>query len=225
MGAGVRASAAGRQTLLARYGLPPAEIEARSLALVQKLAGAALPTDPAARKVATMMLYATGDPDLAGAIRFHPAAMASALAALRAGCSVVVDVRMVAAAVERERLRRLGCELICAIEEPEAAAAARERGTTQSAAAMQILTQRLDGAVVVVGNAPTALLALLDALDDGRARPALIIGTPVGLVAASEAKDELTRRSIPYITVLGTRGGSAIAAAALNALLKLATGG
>ena len=225
MGTGVRTGAAGRQTLLARYGLPPAEIEAHSLALVQKLAGAALPSDPAARHAATMMLYATGDPDLAGAIRFHPAAIDSALAPLRAGCRVVVDVRMVAAAVERERLTRLGCELICAIEQPGVALAAGEHGTTQSAAAMQLLAHRLDGAVVVIGNAPTALLALLDAMDDGRARPALIIGTPVGLVAASEAKDELTRRSTPYITVLGTRGGSAIAAAALNALLKLATEG
>jgi precorrin-8X/cobalt-precorrin-8 methylmutase len=78
--------------------------------------------------------------------------------------------------------------------------------------------------VVVVGNAPTALLALLDAVDEGRASPALVVGTPVGLVAAAEAKEELVQRAVPFITVLGTRGGSAIAAAALNALLRMATG-
>lgn len=211
-------------SLLARYGLPPGEIEARSLALVEQLAGSALPADPAARRVAVMMLYAAGDRDLADRLRIHPAAVEAGLAALRAGCRIVVDVRMVAAAVEPASAR-LGAELICAIDQPGVEAAARERGITRAAAGMDLVADELDEAVVVVGNAPTALLALLDAVDDGRARPALIIGTPVGLIAASEAKDELLERAIPSITVLGTRGGSAIAAAALNALLRLATGG
>jgi precorrin-8X/cobalt-precorrin-8 methylmutase len=90
---------------------------------------------------------------------------------------------------------------------------------------MLALADKLDGALVVVGNAPTALLALLDLVDAGRCRPALVIGTPVGLVAASEAKAELIQRDVPYLTVLGPRGGSAIAAAALNGLLRLAARG
>lgn len=213
------------KTLLARYGLPPAEIEARSLALVEELAGPALPTEPAARRVAVMMLYATGDPSLADQVRIHPTAVEAGLAALRGGCLIVTDVRMVAAAVEEERLARFGVRVVCAIGQPGAERIARERGTTRTAAAIDLLANRLNGAVVVIGNAPTALLALLDAVDAGRARPALIIGTPVGLIAAGESKAELARRSIPFVTLLGTRGGSAIAAAALNALLRLAEGG
>lgn len=208
-------------SLLGRYGLPPSEIEARSLALVEQLAAPALPADRPARRVAVMMLYAAGDPALAASIRIQAGAVEAGLRALRSGCSLVADVRMVAAAIERERLARTGVRVVCAIDHPLAAELARRDGITRAAAAMQLLGPALDGAVVVVGNAPTALLALLDAIDAGQARPALIIGTPVGLVAASESKDELTRRSVPYITVLGTRGGSAMAVAALNALLRM----
>jgi precorrin-8X/cobalt-precorrin-8 methylmutase len=212
------------ETLLQRYGLPPGEIEARSLAQVEQIAGAALPADPLARKVAVMMLYATGDPHLAAEIRVHPAAVEAGLEALRAGRPIVTDVRMVAAAVESASAR-LGAEVFCAIDHPDAARVAAERGITRSAAGMELMAGRLDGAVAVIGNAPTALLVLLDLIDAGRASPALVVGTPVGLIAASESKQELVERSIPYVTVLGTRGGSAIAAAALNALLRLATGG
>ena len=241
--AGMKATA--RQTLLARYGLPPEEIETRSLSLVEQLAGNSLPLEASSRRVAIMMLYATGDPGLASQIRIHPNAVSHGLAALRAGCTIVTDVRMVAAAVERERLAGVGSEVVCAIDEPETEQLARDRRLTRAAAAIEVSAGeslgdagrrgqargpaptggRLDGAVVVIGNAPTALLALLDAVDQDRARPALIIGTPVGLVAASEAKEELIERPIPYVTVLGTRGGSAIAAAALNALIRMATGG
>ena len=210
-------------TLLARHGLPPADIEARSLALIEQSADAALPAEPRARKLAVMMLYATGDPGLADRVRIHLAAVDAGLAALQTSGRIVVDVRMVAAAVEPTSAR-LGLEVVCAIDHPKAEARAHERGTTRTAAAMELLAGTLDRAVAVVGNAPTALLALLDAVDQGRTRPALIIGTPVGLVAASEAKQELIERAIPYVTVLGTRGGSAMAAAALNALLRLATG-
>jgi precorrin-8X/cobalt-precorrin-8 methylmutase len=188
------------------------------------LAGAALPTDPDARRVAVMMLYATGDPDLAGSIRVHPGAVAAGLAALRGGRPIVTDVRMVAAAVESERLGRLGVTVRCAIDHPGAAARATARGITRAAAAMELLVPELEGALVAIGNAPTALLALLDAVDAGRAHPALIVGTPVGLVAAAESKEELMARTVPYVTVLGTRGGSAIAAAAVNAIVRIAAG-
>lgn len=220
----LRARTARHETLLARYGLPPAEIEARGLALVEQRAGAGLPSDLHTRRVAVMMLYATGDPGLADRVRIHPRAVEAGLAALRGGCRIVTDVRMVAAAVE-PGAARLGCPLICAIDHPNAPAVARRRGITRTAAGIEQLAGDLGGAVAIIGNAPTALLALLDAVDAGRPAPALIVGTPVGLIAAAEAKDELVRRAVPYVTVLGTRGGSAIAAAALNALLRIATGG
>ena len=210
--------------LLAQLGLPPTEIEARSLAIVERLAAAALPPDEQARRVATMMLYASGDPDLATQIRIHPRAVEAGLEAIYGGHSVVADVRMVAAAIERGRLERWGCEVICGLEQPAAEALARDWRTTRSAAGTLLLADRLDGAIAVVGNAPTALLALLDVVDEGRCRPALIIGTPVGMVAASESKEQLVRRQIPYVTVLGTRGGSALGAAALNAISRMAVG-
>jgi precorrin-8X/cobalt-precorrin-8 methylmutase len=217
-------------SLLQRYGLPPSEIEARSLALVERLAGPCLPDDPGARQIATLMLYATGDPALAPAIRIHPRAVESGLDAIRRGAPIVTDVRMVAAAVEGERLERFGCRVVCALEAGPNPPALFSKGKgetslTRTAAGILALADKLEGTVVVIGNAPTALLALLDLVDGGRCQPALVIGTPVGLVAASEAKAELIRREVPYVTVLGPRGGSAIAAAALNGLLRLAVRG
>jgi precorrin-8X/cobalt-precorrin-8 methylmutase len=212
-----------RQTLLARYGLPPAEIERRSLALVEAQAGAALPADPVARKVAVMMLYATGEPALAPQIRVGGGAVEAGLAALAAGRPICTDVRMVAAAIEPTSTR-LGIEVRCWIDDPATVRYARERNMTRAAAAVQLHIGELHDAVVVIGNAPTALLALLDEVDAGRVQPALIVGVPVGLVAAAESKDELLKRAVPYVTVLGTRGGSAIAAAAINAILRLAVG-
>jgi precorrin-8X/cobalt-precorrin-8 methylmutase len=222
---GVTAAPRAGQTLLERYGLPPSDIVGRSLLLLEARIGDRLPAEHHARRVALMMLYAVGDPDLVEALRVPAAAVSAGVAALRGGCRVVVDVRMVAAAVDRPLLERLGCELTCAIDQPGAAELARQRGITRSAAAFELLAERLRGAVVAIGNAPTALLALLDAVDAGRATPALVVGTPVGLVAAAESKDELLRRAVPAISVRGTRGGSPLAAAALNALLRLAAEG
>lgn len=210
-------------SLLARYGLPPGEIERLSLARLEAQAGAALPDEPRARHLARRVLYAAGDPALAPMLRVHPSAASAGVAALRAGAAVVVDVSMVAAGLPREALRRLGCPLVVAIDEPAAAPLAREAGITRSAAAFRLLAPRLGGAVVAIGNAPTALLELLDRLDAGSPPPAVIVGVPVGLVAAAESKDELTHRGVPYATVLGSRGGSPLAAAALNALVELAS--
>jgi precorrin-8X/cobalt-precorrin-8 methylmutase len=213
------------QTLLERYGLPPSEIVGRSLSRLEAAVGERLPVEPGARRVALMMLYAVGDPPLFEALRVPSAAVAAGVVALQGGCPVVVDVRMVAAALDRRLLERLGCELICAIDQPSATELARQRGITRSAAAFELLAERLQGAVVAIGNAPTALLALLDAVDAGQTGPALVIGTPVGLVAAAESKNELLCRAVPSISVVGTRGGSPLAAAALNALLRLASEG
>jgi precorrin-8X/cobalt-precorrin-8 methylmutase len=189
--------------------------------MVERLAGQALPVDDRQRRVATMMLYACGDPELASQIKIHPRAVDAGLDALRLGCTVVVDVRMVATAIERGRLNGSGCDVLCGLEQPDAGPLSVAWRTTRSAAGLLQLADRLEGAVVVIGNAPTALLALLDVIDEGWCRPALVIGTPVGMVAARESKEELVRRDVPYVTVLGTRGGSAVAAAAFNAISRL----
>lgn len=211
-------------SLVERYALPPAEIERRSLALVDAaLAGRFADADE--RVVAGRVVYAAGDLALAGSLRFQGHAVAAAIAALRAGCAVVVDVRMVAAALDRARLERLDSELVCAIELPGVADLAREQGVTRAIAGIRLAGSRLDGAIAAIGNAPTALLALLDLIDAGAVRPACVIGMPVGFVAAAEAKAELLRRGVPSISVVGSRGGSPLAGAAVNALLRLALDG
>jgi precorrin-8X/cobalt-precorrin-8 methylmutase len=209
-------------SLLARFGLPPGEIERLSLARIERLAGPHLPADPGLRLVARRVLYAAGDPDLAQSVRLHPDLVAAGVAALRAGRPIVVDVSMVAAGLRGDTLRRFGCSVFVAVSEPNVAVAARAAGITRSAMGIRLLKDHLAGALVAIGNAPTALLELLDLIDAGSPAPAAIVGVPVGLVAAAESKDELMRRTTPYATVLGTRGGSPLAAAVVNALLQLA---
>lgn len=213
-----------RSTLLARFGLPPAEIERLSLERLEAQSGAWLPDEPGARAVVRRMLYAAGDPALVAAVRVHPRAVHAGMAAIRRGAPLIVDVRMVAVAIRQDVRERMGCSVLVALDEPDAARLAARDGITRSAAGFRALAPRLAGAVVAIGNAPTALLALLDLIDDGLPPPAMIVGLPVGLVAAAESKAELVSRGVPYVTVLGTRGGSPLAAAAINALLELTDG-
>lgn len=209
------------QSLVARYALAPEAIESRSLAIVDAALGETF-ADAAERAVATRVLYAAGDPSLVDDLRFAPGAVAAGVAAVARGAAIVVDVRMVLAGIDRARADSLGCELNCAIDDPGVAERAQSAGVTRAVEAIQSLPDRIDGGVVVIGNAPTALLSLLDLCDAGEARPALVIGMPVGFVAAAEAKNELMKRGLPYLTIAGNRGGSPLAAAALNALLRLA---
>lgn len=209
---------------MARYGLPPEEIEARSFAIIEDL----LPPggwDAEERRVAVRMIHAAGDPSLAGDLRFSPGAVACGVAALRAGRPVFADVRMLAAGISAPLAGRLGSTVRCLMDVPGVGERAAREGTTRAAAAVRLSAPDLAGAVVAVGNAPTALLALLDLLDAGLPPPALVVGTPVGFVSAAESKRELLRRPVPHVTVLGTRGGSPLAAAAVNALLRLAEAG
>lgn len=208
--------------LLARYGLPPDEIERLSLERIEALAGRYLPAHAGLRHVARRVLYAAGDPDLAPAVRLHPDLVTASLAALQRGCPILVDVSMVAAGLHRQALLRWANPVVVAVSQPCAAGAARDAGITRSAMGMRLLAESVPGALVVIGNAPTALLELLDLIDDGCAPPAAIVGMPVGLVAAAESKAELVLRATPWATVLGTRGGSALAAATVNALFQLA---
>jgi precorrin-8X/cobalt-precorrin-8 methylmutase len=211
-------------TLLTRYGLPPATIEQLSLERIERLAGPHLPADAGLRQVARRVLYASGDPELVHSVRLHPEFVTAGVAALRAGAPVIVDVSMVAAGLRGETLQRCGCPVLVAVGQPNMADEVRTAGITRSAMGIRLLKKNLAGALVAIGNAPTALLELLDLIDAGHAAPAVIVGMPVGLVAAAESKAELvdSGRTTPYATVLGTRGGSPLAAAAVNALLELA---
>lgn len=212
------------QTLVERYGMHPADIEVRSFQIIDELVpDHLLPFDAGGKALAKRMIHAAGDPDLTGHIRVTPGAAAAGVAALQRGCAIFTDVRMILAGINTSMTGTLGNTVTCVMDDLRVPAKAKAEQTTRAIAAIRLYAEQLTGSIVVIGNAPTALLALLDLVDEGRCRPALVIGTPVGFVNAAESKDELVQREIPYATLLGYRGGSAIAAAATNALLKIAT--
>lgn len=210
-------------SLLERYGLPPREIQARSFEIVSGLLPPLDLTEDE-RQVLVRMVHTTGDPGIAEAVRFHPRAVECGVAALRQGRPIYTDVRMAAAGVSADLAARLGCPVRCLLDAPGVVALAHAEGITRATASVRLMAEELPGAVVVIGNAPTALLALLDLIDAGLAPSALIVGVPVGFVSAAESKEELVSRSVPFISLLGTRGGSPVAAATVNALLRLAAG-
>lgn len=202
------------------YVRDPEAIYAQSFAAIA--AEADLMRLPAAlRGVAARMIHACGMIDLVDDIAADPLAPVAVAEALAAGAPVLCDCEMVRAGVIR-RLLPAGTELVLSLNEPSVAAIAQRLGTTRSAAAVELWRPRLAGAVVLIGNAPTALFRLLELLAGGAPRPAAIIATPVGFVGAAESKAALARdpHGVPYVTVRGRRGGSAIAAAALNAIAK-----
>lgn len=199
----------------------PRLIEERSMAIIAPhLAGLAL--DPAAAKIYSRIIHAAGDPDYANHIRVHPQAAEAAGRALRAGCDIFCDVEMVRTGINRRRLAEFGGTAHCLIADPAVAAAAQSAGITRAMAAMRAFGPRLNGVVVAIGNAPTALFELLKIMAETDVRPAAVIGVPVGFVGAAESKELLAATSpVPYITVAGTKGGSPIAAAAVNAILYM----
>ena len=182
-----------------------------------------LPAD--AERTAVRMVHGTGQPDLVDALVVHERLVGDARTALRLGAPILTDADMVASGVTRSRLPRDN-EVLCLLGDPRVPDLARAWGTTRSAAAVSLWTPHLDGAVVAVGNAPTALFHLLEMLLDGAPRPAAILGCPVGFVGAAESKEALAGLAgdhgvdVPFLTVHGRRGGSAMTASALNALAR-----
>jgi len=174
---------------------------------------------PDLARLVVRMIHACGMIDLPQDIQASSDAAAAGMNALQSGAPLLCDATMVADGITRSRLPRNN-EVICALRDPRTLELAAKLGTTRSAAAVELWRDRLAGAVVVIGNAPTALFHLLDILEEGAPLPALIIGIPVGFVGATESKAALAsnRLAIPFLTVRGRRGGSAIAAAAVNAL-------
>jgi precorrin-8X/cobalt-precorrin-8 methylmutase len=170
-------------------------------------------------RVVVRMIHACGMTDLPQDVHASPGAAAAGIDALLAGAPLLCDATMVANGITRSRLPRNN-EVICTLSDARTPELAAKLHTTRSAAAVELWRDKLAGSVVVIGNAPTALFHLLDILDDGAPRPALIIGIPVGFVGAAESKAALAANlpGIPFLTVRGRRGGSAIAAAAVNAL-------
>ncbi|MFZ5450194.1 MAG: precorrin-8X methylmutase [Thermodesulfobacteriota bacterium] len=202
----------------------PAEIEAESFRRIEAQVGAHhLP--PEVWFVVRRMIHTTADPEYLTSARIHPRAIAAGVEALKRGNPVATDTRMLLAGISTGRLTRLSSEAFCLMDDPEVAEEAKRRGTTRAAVAMEKSLPRLAGGIVAIGNAPTALLRLLELLADGAPRPALVIGVPVGFVNAAESKDALVRQDCPYITALGPKGGSAVAASIINALAIMALEG
>ncbi len=196
-----------------------AAIYERSFAIIRAEADLAR-FSGAAERVVVRMIHACGMTDLPKDVAMSPDFAAVAEAALAGGAPILCDARMVADGVTRARLPAQN-EVICTLGEASVPKLAEELGTTRSAAAMELWRPHLPGSVVVIGNAPTSLFRLLEMLDEGAPRPAAIIGIPVGFVGAAESKEALTLdRRLPFLVVHGRRGGSAMAAAAVNALAQ-----
>jgi precorrin-8X/cobalt-precorrin-8 methylmutase len=174
---------------------------------------------PDVSQVAVRMIHACGMVDLVQDLAWTPNVVTRAREALRAGAPILCDVSMVASGVTRRRLPA-GNDVVCTLADPAVPTLAAKLGTTRTAAALELWRERLDGAVVAVGNAPTALFRLLELIEDGAPRPAAVIGVPVGFVGAAESKDALVAHPsrLDHLVVRGRRGGSAIAVAAINAI-------
>ncbi|GAB3683600.1 precorrin-8X methylmutase [Streptomyces sparsus] len=195
-----------------------AEIYRQSFATIRAEADlTGLPADVS--QVAVRMIHACGMVDLVRDLGWTPDVVSAARAALRAGAPILCDARMVASGVTRKRLPADN-EVLCTLNEPSVPRLASELGTTRSAAALELWRDRMEGAVVAVGNAPTALFRLLEMIEQGAPRPAAVIGVPVGFIGAAESKDALAAHpaKLDHLVVRGRRGGSAIAAAAINAI-------
>jgi precorrin-8X/cobalt-precorrin-8 methylmutase len=176
---------------------------------------------PDLETIAVRLIHACGMTDIAEDLAYSPQAAAAGRTALANGAPILCDAQMVAYGISRDRLPANNA-IICTLREPEVPAIAQKLQTTRSAAALELWRSHLEGAVVAIGNAPTALFKLLELLDEGAPKPALILGFPVGFVGAAESKAALAEnsRGVPFLTLHGRRGGSAMATAAVNALAK-----
>ncbi|UOT01160.1 precorrin-8X methylmutase [Rhodococcus opacus] len=195
-----------------------AEIYRQSFATIRAEADlSAFPEDVS--QAVVRMIHASGQVDLVDDVAFTPGVVKAARAALAGGAPILCDAQMVAAGVTRKRLPADN-EVLCTLRDPRVPVLAEQIGNTRSAAALELWGSKLGGAVVAIGNAPTALFYLLDMIESGAPRPAAIVGGPVGFIGAAESKEALIEHpsGLDYLVVRGRRGGSAITAAALNAI-------
>lgn len=199
----------------------PRAIEEKSFEIIAGLLGERFSDGPE-RGVVMRVVHATADPDFAGAMVFSEGAARAGIEALRSGCDIISDVMMLRAGVAR-KVSGEPDRVFCYISDTDVAEDAKASGGTRAAASMRKALREgvMDGAIVAIGNAPTALYEVMRLVREEGARPALVIGVPVGYVGAAESKDELTGLTeVPFITCLGRKGGSPVGAAVINALLK-----
>ena len=201
------------------YGKPD-EIEKRSFAIIQS--ELARPLDPILAPVILRVIHTTADFEYAETLVFSEGVIERAAAALRQGVSIVSDTGMVRAGVDKTRLAAFGGDILCFMQDDDVAETARRRGVTRAKTAVDKAAAMGKPVIFAIGNAPTALLRICELKESGQLSPELVIGVPVGFVNVIESKEALLRSGIPYITARGRKGGSNVAAAICNALLRIA---
>jgi len=197
-------------------------IEDKSMEIIEHEVGSHPYNDmewPMVRRV----IHATADFDFAGKnkIIFHKDAITSGISALKNGCSIITDVNGVIGGLNKQNPKDFGNNIICNISDSSLAERAKQENKTRAQMSMRVAALEMDGGIVVVGNAPTALLEVIKMIREGVTKPALVIGIPVGFVSAAESKEELQTINVPFITNTGRKGGSSCAASIVNALFKL----
>ena len=197
-------------------------IEDESMKIIEREVGSNPYNDmewPIVRRV----IHATADFDFAGKnkIIFHKDAITSGISALKNGCSIITDVNGVIGGLNKQNPKDFGNNIICNISDSSLAERAKQENKTRAQMSMRVAALEMDGGIVVIGNAPTALLEVIKMIREGITKPALVIGIPVGFVSAAESKEELQTVSVPFITNIGRKGGSSCAASIVNALFKL----
>ena len=199
----------------------PREIETESFRIIDREAGPhGFP--PEQWQIVRRMIHTSADFDYLRTARFHPQAIPAGTAAIRAGKPIITDTNMARTGIRKTDAQRFGIAATCHMDAPAIHAAAGSSGTTRATAAVDAAAVEMSGGIYVVGNAPTALLRLIELVRSGQARPDLIVGLPVGFVNAAESKAALAKLDHPFITNEGRKGGSNVAAAVVNALLLLA---
>ena len=201
----------------------PAEIEARSMEIIQSELGER--TFPAeVLPVVKRVIHTTADFDYADNLVFSPGAVEQGIAAIQGGCTIVTDTQMARSGINKRVLEKFGGEAVCFMSDPDVAAEAKARGVTRAAVSMERAAGLDRTLILALGNAPTALVRACELLEEGAMKPALIIGAPVGFVNVVESKELLLTENVSYIVARGRKGGSNVAAAICNAMLYLASG-
>ena len=202
----------------------PRKSEQRSFEIIDDEAGAHDFT-PKQWRIVRRMIYTTADFDYVKITCFHPRAVTAGIEAIRAGNAIVTDTHMAQSGIRKKDLLRFGGRVHCLISDREIVKQAEAEGTTRAHAAVDAASDLMAGGIYVIGNAPTALMRLIELIKQGQAQPALIVGLPVGFVRAAESKEALLKEDIPCITNVGRKGGSSVAANVINALLIMADEG
>lgn len=201
----------------------PETIESRSFEIIDSEIQDPRPFAGQQWEVARRLLHTTADFDLLNHITFHAEAISAGIQALQNGCTIFTDTEMARSGIPTRRMDPLGCNVQCLLNRKDVVAHAKKHGTTRAQAAMDAAAEKLSGSIVAIGNAPTALIRLVEYLETDKPAPALIVGMPVGFVNAAESKELLLAQcKVPFITIRGRKGGSPLAAATVNALAILA---